>query len=79
MAESTQSTTIEQANLEELTSAIAELEEYRERLVNETLTAAKKAKVMKTQAQNNLEPALAKIDTMLEELRQRQAVLASEN
>jgi hypothetical protein len=79
MAELTQSKPIEQANLEELTSAIAELQEYRDRLVNETISAAKKAKVMKGQAQNNLEPTLAKIDAMLAELRQRQAALTTEN
>jgi hypothetical protein len=79
MAELTQSKPIEQANLEELTSAIAELQEYRDRLVNETISAAKKAKVMKGQAQNNLEPTLAKIDAMLAELRQRQATLTNEN
>ncbi|NER83672.1 MAG: hypothetical protein F6K42_29820 [Leptolyngbya sp. SIO1D8] len=79
MAELTQSNSIEQATLEELSSAIAELQEYRDRLVNETLAAAKKAKVMKGQAQTNLEPTLAKIDAMLEELRQRQATLSTEN
>ncbi|NJN22003.1 MAG: hypothetical protein HC812_13510 [Leptolyngbya sp. RL_3_1] len=79
MAEVTQSKPIEQANLEELTSAIAELQEYRDRLVNETISAAKKAKVMKGQAQNNLEPTLAKIDAMLAELRQRQATLTNKN
>lgn len=78
MTESTQSHSIEHANLEEVASAIAELEQYRERLVSETLTAAKKAKVMKGQAENNLEPTLAKIDGMLVELRHRQATLTAE-
>lgn len=79
MAELAQSMSFEQATLEELNSAIAELEQYRERLVSDTLTAAKKAKVMKSQAQAGLEPALANIDAMLEQLRQRQVTLASEN
>lgn len=78
MSEVTQTNAIEEATFEELTAAIAELEAYRERLVNDTLTAAKKAKVMKTQAQANLEPTLANIDAMLEELRQKQATLAAE-
>lgn len=76
MAESPQSFAIEQATLEELTTAIAELEEYKERLVSETLAAAQKAKVRKAQAHTNLEPTVAKIDLMLEELHQRQATLA---
>lgn len=73
MTEVTQSNPIDQATPEELATAIAELQEYRNRLVDETISAAKKAKVMKGQAQTNLEPTLAKIDAMLEELRQRQA------
>jgi len=77
MAELTQSTSIEQANLEELNAMIVELEQYRERLVNDTLEMAKRAKVMKAQAQANLEPALERIDAMLEELRKRQATLES--
>jgi len=77
MAELTQSTSIEQATLEELNAMIVELEQYRERLVNDTLEMAKRAKVMKAQAQANLEPALERIDAMLEELRKRQATLES--
>ena len=79
MTELTQSNPIEQATPEELAAAIAELQEYRDRLVEETMTAAKKAKVMKTQAQGSLEPALAKIDAMLSELRERQAALTNGN
>lgn len=75
MTELAQSISFDQANLEELAAAIAELEQYRERLVNDTLAAAKKAKVMKSQAQEGLEPALANIDAMLEQLRQRQNAL----
>lgn len=77
MAELTQSTSIEQATLEELNAMIVELEQYRERLVNDTLEMAKRAKVMKVQAQANLEPALERIDAMLEELRKRQTTLES--
>ncbi|MGD1859540.1 MAG: hypothetical protein ACFB0E_06160 [Leptolyngbyaceae cyanobacterium] len=79
MTEATQANSVEQATLEELAMAIAELQEYRDRLLNETMTAAKKAKVMKSQAQGSLDPTLTKIDAMLAELRERQAVLTSEN
>ncbi len=77
MTELTESNSIEQVNLEELTSAIAELQDYRDRLVRETLSTAKKAKVVKTQVQTNLEPTLTKIDAMLEELRQQLATLTA--
>ncbi|MEM0979965.1 MAG: hypothetical protein AAGH78_06785 [Cyanobacteria bacterium P01_H01_bin.58] len=77
MTELTQSQPIEQATLDELAAAIAELQAYRDRLVSETLSAAKKAKVMKGQAQGNLEPMLARIDAMLQELQQRQAELTT--
>lgn len=79
MAELTHPNPIEQASLEDLASAIAELEQYRERLLNDTLDMAKRAKVMKAQAQANLEPALANIDVMLVELRQRQATIVEDN
>lgn len=79
MTEATQTNSIDQATPEELETAIAELQEYRDRLVNETMAAAKKAKVMKSQAVGNLDPTLAKIDSMLAELRERQAALTSEN
>ncbi|NJK51532.1 MAG: hypothetical protein HC936_00055 [Leptolyngbyaceae cyanobacterium SU_3_3] len=72
-------TAIEQATPQELTEIIAELEQYRERLVNDTLSMAQRAKVMKAQAMASLEPNLAKIDTTLETLRQRQATLSTES
>jgi capsule polysaccharide export protein KpsE/RkpR len=72
-------TPIEQATPEELTEVIAELEEYRERLVNDTLSMAQRAKIMKIQAMANLEPQLAQIDAQLQVLRQRQAVLTAGN
>lgn len=79
MVELTQQNPIDQATPEDLVLAIADLEQYRERLVNDTMNVAKRAKVMKTQVQSNLEPALARIDAMLDELRQKQALLAEEN
>jgi hypothetical protein len=76
MAESTESTTLEQATPQELTEVITELEQYRERLVNDTLAMAQRAKIMKSQALASLEPNLAQIDAQLEGLRQQQATLA---
>lgn len=67
---------IDQATPEELTEIIAELEQYRERLVADTLSMAQRAKIMKVQAMSNLEPQLTQIDAQLEALRQQQAVLA---
>ena len=79
MAESPESTSIDQATPQELAEAIIELEQYRERLLNDTLTLAQRAKVKKAQAMTNLEPQLAQIDTMLETLRQRQTALTAGN
>jgi uncharacterized coiled-coil protein SlyX len=62
---------------EELSEVIAELEQYRDRLVNDTLLMAQRAKVMKSQAMASLEPNLAQIDSTLEDLRQRHAALTN--
>lgn len=66
-------TAIAQASPQELTEIIAELEQYRERVVNDTLAMAQRAKIMKSQALANLEPNLAKIDATLQTLRQQQS------
>ncbi len=66
-------TAIAQASPQELTEIIAELEQYRERIVNDTLAMAQRAKIMKSQALANLEPNLAKIDATLQILRQQQS------
>lgn len=76
MANTSDTLPLEQANLEELTEIITELEQYRDRLMNDTLSMAQKAKVMKGQALASLEPQLAQIDAQLEALRQRQASLS---
>ncbi len=60
-------------NPQELAEVITELEEYRERLVNETMETAKKAKMMKASVMAQLEPELAKIDGILLQLREKQA------
>jgi capsule polysaccharide export protein KpsE/RkpR len=72
-------TSIEQITPQELTEIITELEQYRERLVKDTLSMAQRAKVMKAQAIASLESNLTKIDTTLETLRDRQATLTSGN
>ncbi|MBD2336119.1 hypothetical protein H6G64_03810 [Calothrix sp. FACHB-156] len=79
MTDTTELTANAPASAEELNLAIAELEQYRERLVNDTLSMAQKAKVMKAQALASLEPQLAQLDATLESLRQQQSSLTSGN
>jgi hypothetical protein len=69
----------QQETSQELAEVIAELEQYRERLVNDTLTMVQRAKVMKSKALAHLEPDLAQIDITLEELRNRKATLTASN
>lgn len=79
MAETPELNSIDQATPEELTEIIADLEQYRERLVNDTLSMAQRAKITKAKAMANLEPNLAQIDVQLQALRQQQAVLIPSN
>lgn len=67
----------EQVTPQDLTEIIAELEEYRDRLVNDTLSMAQRAKVLKSKALTQLEPDLTRIDTMLQSLREQQAALTA--
>ena len=67
------------ATAEDLAEVITEFEQYRERLLSETLTAAQKAKLPKKTALAQLEPQLAKIDATLEQLREQQAKLTESN
>ncbi|MDY7019840.1 MAG: hypothetical protein SWJ54_00570 [Cyanobacteriota bacterium] len=77
MTETTENqTTLDQANLQEVTELIQEYETYRERLLNQTLEAAKRAKLSKAGTMAKLEPQLAHIDSVLKELRDRVAVLS---
>lgn len=64
---------LEEATPQELAEMISELEQFRERIVNDTLATAQRAKVMKSQALATLEPNLAKIDSTLQTLRQQQS------
>jgi hypothetical protein len=62
---------------QDLNDVIAELQEYRERLLSETLATAQKAKVQKSTVMAQLEPELNRIDGILEQLREQQAALTA--
>lgn len=74
----TSSTAAPQASIEEITELITEFEKYRERLMTETLDAAKKAKMSKKETMARLEPELAKIDAALAQLNAQLAALQPE-
>lgn len=75
MAETSEVTPLDGATPQELAEAIAELEQYRERLESDTLLMAQRAKVAKSQALASLKPQLDVIDAQLEALRQQHATL----
>ena len=58
---------------EQLAEVIAEFEQYRDRLYNETMASAKKAKLPKKVAMAQLQPQLDQIDSKLEQLRNQYA------
>ncbi|NEP55814.1 MAG: hypothetical protein F6K31_02160 [Symploca sp. SIO2G7] len=60
-----------------IAEVIAELEEYRERLLKDMTTVAKKAKLPKSKLEAELEPQLTKIDAALKDLRSQHATLTS--
>ncbi|MBD2520260.1 hypothetical protein H6G93_36030 [Nostoc sp. FACHB-973] len=64
---------------QDIAEAITELEQYRERLVQETTETAKRAKLMRVSVMAKLEPELAKIDAALQELRNQHAALTGSN
>jgi prefoldin subunit 5 len=75
MTDTTELKEAQLATAQELKDVIAELEQYRERLVSDTLSMAQRAKVMKAQALASLAPQLAQIDAQIESLRQQFATL----
>ncbi len=79
MDETSELTTNDDVTAEDIAEAIAELEQYRERLVKETTETAKRAKLMRVSVMEKLEPELAKIDAALQELRNQQAALSGSN
>ncbi|MEY3825207.1 MAG: hypothetical protein RLZZ148_19 [Cyanobacteriota bacterium] len=64
---------------QEVAEVIAEFEQYRERLLSETIAAAQKAKLPQKPALAKIEPELAQIDAALQNLRAQQAVLTTNN
>ena len=64
---------------QEITEVIQEFEQYRERLVSETISAAQKAKLPQKAALTKIEPELAQIDASLLGLRERLATLTASN
>ncbi len=65
--------------IQELTELIESFEQYRERLLNETITTAQKAKLSQKMALAKIEPELSKIEDTLLDLRTQQAALATKN
>lgn len=64
---------------EDLAELIVEFEQYRDRLVNDTTEAAKKAKLSKKATMAKLEPQLADIDAKLQRLKEQHANLTANN
>ena len=62
---------------EDLAEVIAEFEKYRDRLVNDTVETAKKAKISKKVVMEQLQPQLDQIDTKLEALRAQHSTLVN--
>jgi hypothetical protein len=65
-----------QVTAAELTEIIAEMEEYRERLVQDITEAAQKAKLTKSQMTAAMAPDLELIDSKLQQLRDQYAQLS---
>lgn len=78
MSDATNQTAEVPSSAEEVAEVLAEFEQYRQRLVDDTIAAAKKAKMPKSEVMAKLEPELAKIDGMIETLKQQYASLTAE-
>jgi uncharacterized protein YPO0396 len=76
MSDSTQTNTPAQ-EAQEIEEVMAELERYRERIVNDVLEMAKKVKISKqtVMAQLANHPEIAQIEAMLSDLRSRKAAI----
>lgn len=79
MSEADRTTEPEQVTAAELEEIVTELQKYRDRLVHETTEAIHKAKLPKAKAMAQMEPELAKIDAMMQELHDRHAALLASN
>lgn len=71
MVESAQSNEVASPSPEEIAKVVSDLEQYRERLVEDFMTTAKKAKLPKSMATAQLKshPEIMKIDESLARLR----------
>lgn len=67
-----------QPTAEEISELIIEFEKYRDRLLNDTMDAAKKAKLSKKETMAKLEPELEKIDAALVNLRAQYSAITGE-
>ncbi|WP_373539357.1 hypothetical protein [Chamaesiphon sp.] len=72
-------TTTAEITATELADIIAELQQYRDRLVHDTTDAIHKARLPKAKALAQLEPELLKIDAMMQDLHDRHAALIASN
>ena len=82
MAENTEELTAKETETapvtaEELASVILELEQYRQRLIDDMTAAAQKAKLPPSKLKKRLEPELAKIDATLENLRAQHGAISN--
>jgi hypothetical protein len=77
MTESIENLT-ESVTAAELAEVIAEMEEYRERLVQDITEAAQKAKLTKSQMTAAMAPDLELIDSKLQQLHDQHAQLSAE-
>ena len=77
MTNSAEPQTNESVSLEELTEVIEQFEQYRERLLNDSMETAKRAKMKKSEVMAQIQPELDKIDTALEQLQKQREILTS--
>jgi hypothetical protein len=79
MSDSADANPTEQITAAEIAEIITELQKYRDRLVSDTMETVQKAKLPKSKAMAGIDPELAKIDAMLQDLLDRQAALVASN
>ncbi len=78
MSENQQAKVTQQETPEEIAAVITELEQYKQRIIDDTLAMAKRAKILRATTLANLEnnQEIAQVDAMIQDLRDRK--LASE-
>ena len=79
MTESDLTTDLQQVTATELEEIVTELQKYRDRLVQDTTEAIHKARLPKAKAIAQMEPEIARIDAMIQELHARHAALLASN